>query len=183
MSEEIQEIEKPEAPEQSAPPAEKDKYKRDMLRYKSELEQMKEKMSTYEREKEEAKGNLGKVIEKLKSENQEIKKKYVEDRSNYAKSKIEDSIKMSLTKQGCKDPDTFYRLLDDTSIQALGLDEKFNPDKSEVETLVNENVKKYEHLGFFDKKVNVIDKAPKHIETKKVKSQNDLLTDYISKLK
>lgn len=155
-----QDIEKPQKPAANASESDQEKYKRDMIRYKDQVAELTEKLKAFELADQEQKGNLQKVIEKLKAENKEIKTKYTQDRYQYAVSKIEDNVKLIAQKLGCKDPDTFYRLIDSDEIKTIEVDEKFNASKKDIEEIVTKNMKKYEHLGFFDKKVNIVDKAP-----------------------
>lgn len=169
-------IQEPKRPSSNASNSEHEKFKRDMLRYKDQVAELTDKLKQYEVAEQEAKGNLSKVIEKLKQENKELKSSYTKNQLNYALGKIEDKVKITATKLGCKDPDTFYKLIDQDSIKAVSVDEKFNPSHDEIDALVNDSMKRYEHLGFFDKKVNVIDKAPNsgNNESKAPKKLNEM---------
>jgi len=157
----VQTPKEPPRPSEDASKSDWTKWKRDMLKYKDEVEDLREKIKSYELREEEQKGDLQKVINRLKEENGDLKKKYSQDRFKYAFSKVEDSIKMEAAKLGCKDPDTFFRLIDQAEIKAIEVDDSFNASKKDVQEIVSSNLKKYEHLGFFDKKVNVIDRPPK----------------------
>jgi hypothetical protein len=159
-SENQETLKEPSKPSASASQSDHEKYKRDMLKYKDEVAKLREQLSAYETEREEQKGNLQKVIEKLKSENKEIKSKYSQERLSFAMSKVEETVKAQCALAGCKDPETFFRLIDKEDINALQVDEKYNIDKKEAKDLVEKYSKKYEHLGFFDRKVNIVDKAP-----------------------
>ena len=165
---------KPVEPKNDASSADWKRYKSDMLKYKDQVEDLTEKLQGYELREQEAKGDLQKVIQRLKQENSELKQKYSTDRYNYAFSKIEDSIKMEAAKMGCKDPETFFRLIDQAEIKAIEVDDSFNARKEEIKEIVSSNVKKYEHLGFFDKRVNVIDKAPSGSINQSTNASKDL---------
>lgn len=155
-----QDIQEPVKPNPASSNKDHEKYKRDMIRYKDQVAELNERIKSFELAEQEQKGNLQKVIEKLKSENKELKTKYSQDRYSYAVSKIEDSVKLISQGLGCKDPDTFYRLIDQDEIKTIEVDDRFNASKKDIEEIVTKNMKKYEHLGFFEKRVNIVDKAP-----------------------
>lgn len=145
-----------------------DDYKRDMFRYKSEAKDLKEKLKEYELKEAEAKGNLQDVISKLKDENRSLRGDLAKSKVSFADGKIEDAIKAEALKRGCKDADTFYKLIDRTDIDTVELDSKFNANRDDVKVILDKYSKNYEHLGFFNKKVNIVDATPnnKPIETK-----------------
>jgi phage shock protein A len=162
-------IQEPVKPAASASSKDHERYKRDMIRYKDQVADLTEKLKQFELADQEQKGNLQKVIDKLKTENKELKTKYSQDRYQYAVSKIEDSVKLTAQRLGCKDPDTFYRLIDSEEIKGIEVDERFNASKKDIEEVVTKAMKKYEHLGFFEKKVNVVDRAPSAVNDTKTK--------------
>lgn len=155
-------------------------YKRDMLKFKDEAAELKEKIRAYEMEKEEAKGNLQNVISKLKNELKETKSELYNSKVSYGSGKIEEAIKRQAVQSGCKDPDTFYKLIDGVDIDTIELDTKFNVNMDDVKNIVNNYSKKFEHLGFFGKKVNIVDKTPNNVpptKPEKVKSLEDMSKD------
>jgi hypothetical protein len=149
-------------------------FKKDMLRYKDEVNSLREKLREKELVEEEQKGNLQDVIARLKDENRSIKAELSQSKVSYAEGKIEDSFKRIATQLGCKDPDTFYKLIDRTEIRGVELDDKFNANLEDVKDIVNRYSKQYEHLGFFGKKVNIVDKSPNNNPVEKPKKTKSL---------
>lgn len=137
-----------------------DDYKRDMFKFKSRAKELEEKLQEYELREQEQKGNLQDVIAKLKDENRGLKQSVAQSQVSFAEGKIEDAVKTTAAKLGCTDPETFYRLLDRTDIDMIELDDKFRVNSEDVNGLVDKYRKNYEHLGFFNRKVNVVDGTP-----------------------
>lgn len=155
-------------------------YKRDMLKFKDEANSLRDQLKAYEMEKEEAKGNLQNVISKLKDENRQLKSDLVSSKVSYGSGKIEEAIKRQALQVGCKDPDTFYKLIERTDIDTIELDSKFNVNVDDVKSIVDNYSKRLEHLGFFGKKVNIVDKAPNNKPVEKptkTKSLEDMDKD------
>jgi len=137
-----------------------DDFKRDMLKFKDKAAELENRLKQYELKEEEAKGNLQSVIQKLKDENRELKQTNAQSKVMFAEGKLEESIKNIANQKGCKDVDTFYKLIDKTDLEIVSLDDKFNVSKDDIQSLVENYSKKYEHLGFFGSKVNLVDKTP-----------------------
>jgi hypothetical protein len=135
-------------------------YKRDMLKFKDKAAELENRLKQYELKEEEAKGNLQAVIQKLKDENRELKQTHAQSKVMFAEGKLEESIKSLASQKGCKDVDTFYKLIDKTDLEIVSLDDKFNANKEDIQSLVENYSKKYEHLGFFADKVKIVDKTP-----------------------
>jgi hypothetical protein len=180
ISEESTNIEKPIKPSSDASRADHEKYKRDMLKYKDMVGELQERVKAFEMTEQEQKGNFQKVIQRLKEENKDLKTKYAQANYNYATSKIKDSVITEAVKLGCVDPDTFYKLIDQDDIKTIEVDDSFNAKQDDIKSIIEKNMKKYERLGFFGKKVNVIDKAPSsspnnNEDNKKPKTKEELL--------
>jgi len=162
-----------------------DDFKRDMLRYKDEVSTLRDQLKQYEIAEQEQKGNLQAVIQKLKDENKQLKNVHAQDRVSFAEGKLEESIKSIALQKGCKDADTFYKLIDKVDLDTVQLDDRFNASKDDISTIVENYSKKYEHLGFFGKKVNIVDKAPnaKPVEKEaKTKTLDDMSTEELLEL-
>lgn len=152
-------------------------YKRDMFKFKSEAKELKDKLKEYELREQESKGNLQEVIAKLKEENRTYKTELAQSNMNFAQGKIEEAIKTEALKRGCKDADTFYRLIDSTDIKTIELDTKFNVNKDDVSNILDRYSKDYGHLGFFKNKVNIADASPRtadNTSSKKGKSLDEM---------
>lgn len=137
-----------------------DDYKRDMFKYKQKAKELEERLQEYALADEQKKGNLEGVINALKDENRRLKHETAQSRLSFAEGKLEDAVKGFALKKGCKDPETFYKLIDRNDLQTVELDDKFRANNDDIASIVERYMGKYEHLGFFGKKVNIVDKAP-----------------------
>lgn len=137
-----------------------DDYKRDMFKYKQKAKELEERLQEYALADEQKKGNLEGVINALKDENRRLKHETAQSRLNFAEGKLEDAVKGFALKKGCKDPETFYKLIDRNDLQTVELDDKFRANGDDIASIVERYMGKYEHLGFFGKNINVVDKAP-----------------------
>lgn len=160
-----------------------DDYKKDMFKYKTKSRELQERLDTIELEKEEAKGNLQNVIAKLKNDNKNLKGEVASSKISYAQGRIEEAIKTEAMKRGCKDADTFYKLIDRTDIDTVELDGKFNASKDDITGILDSYSKKLEHLGFFSKTVKIVDGVPKEItQTKKTKALENMTHEELMKV-
>lgn len=160
-------------------------YKRDMFKFKEKTKELEQKLQEYELREQEQKGNLQDVISKLKDENRNLRGEVAQSKLSFAKGKIEDSIKRRAVELGCKNVDVFYKLIDDTDKKTIELDQKFNPRKDDIDLVVEKYKKEFDNLGFFNKSVNVVDKAPnsKPVENKgKQKDLSELSHDELMNL-
>ena len=137
-----------------------DDYKKDMFKFKNRAKELEERLQEYELREQESKGNLQDVISKLKDENRQLKQSVAQSHVSFAEGKIEDAIKTTAAKLGCTDPDTFFKLVDRTDIDMIELDDKFRASNEDVNGIVDKYRTNYEHLGFFKKKVNLVDGTP-----------------------
>jgi len=137
-----------------------DDYRRDMFKFKSEAKSLRDELDEYKLKEQEQAGNLQEVIAKLKGENRQLKQSVAKSEVSFAEGKIEDAIKTVASKLGCTDPETFYRLVERSDIDIIELDDKFRANKEDINSIVDKYRKNYEHLGFFNKKVNIVDGVP-----------------------
>lgn len=149
-------------------------YKRDMFKFKEKTKELEQKLAEYELREQEQQGNLQDVISKLKDENRSLRGDVAQSKLSFAKGKIEDSIKRRAVELGCKNVDVFYRLIDETDTKTIELDQKFNPKKDDIELVVEKYKKEFDNLGFFNKTVNVVDKAPNNKPIENKGKQKDL---------
>lgn len=163
-----------------------DKYRRDMLRYKSELQELRDQVEADKIEKQKQDGDLEGIINTLKTENDTLKRSSAQKDLNYAKTQIENEIKAVALSKGCKDPDAFYKLIDSSQKQLIELEKgTFKVNSKDVQDLVDASMKKFEHIGLFGAKhVRVVDGAPnsKPEVTQKAKTEEELLQSYISNM-
>ena len=149
-----------------------DDYKRDMFKYKQKAKELEDRLQEYALADEQKKGNLEGVINALKDENRRLKQETAQSRLNFAEGKLEDAVKGFALKKGCKDPETFYKLIDRNDLQTVELDDKFRANNDDIASIVERYMGKYEHLGFFGKSVNIVDKSPSNAPVNKPKTKS-----------
>jgi hypothetical protein len=149
-----------------------DDYKRDMFKYKQKAKELEDRLQEYALADEQKKGNLEGVINALKDENRRLKQETAQSRLNFAEGKLEDAVKGFALKKGCKDPETFYKLIDRNDLQTVELDDKFRASSDDIASIVERYMGKYEHLGFFGKSVNIVDKSPSNAPVNKPKTKS-----------
>jgi len=149
-----------------------DDYKRDMFKYKQKAKELEDRLQEYALADEQKKGNLEGVINALKDENRRLKQETAQSRLSFAEGKLEDAVKGFALKKGCKDPETFYKLIDRNDLQTVELDDKFRANNDDIASIVERYMGKYEHLGFFGKSVNIVDKSPSNAPVNKPKTKS-----------
>jgi hypothetical protein len=149
-----------------------DDYKRDMFKYKQKAKELEDRLQEYALADEQKKGNLEGVINALKDENRRLKQETAQSRLSFAEGKLEDAVKGFALKKGCKDPETFYKLIDRNDLQTVELDDKFRASSDDIASIVERYMGKYEHLGFFGKSVNIVDKSPSNAPVNKPKTKS-----------
>ena len=142
-------------------------YKKDMLRFKDEKRAAEEKALKLEQEleslrlaEEEKKGNLSSVLEQYKEKTRTLETQLKQKDYVYAKSRINDLIKLEAKNNGCKDAEAFLQLVGKPALDSISFDENYNPDMQDVKLVVEQAIKKYEHIGLFSKSVNIVDGVP-----------------------
>lgn len=151
-----------------------DDYRKDMFKWKGKAKELQDKLAEYELKEQEQKGNLNEVILKLKEENRALRSDVATSRANFAEGNIENSVKRKAAELGCKDPNTFYKLIDKADISTIEMDSKFNAREDDIEVIIEKYKKNYEHLGFFKKDVKVVDKSPNFDNNKRPEKKKEL---------
>lgn len=103
----------------------------------SEVEKMREKLSSMETEKLEAEGNKDKLIESLKEKIAEKDSRLRNTVGSIAQKNAMSAIVEEAVKIGCNSPAIVKKFLTD-KIDTLQFDENFEPDRDQVMELVNE---------------------------------------------
>lgn len=111
-----------------------------------ELQEMRERIEAFEREKLEKKGEYEQLLSKYKEENQQLKSTAEERHRAFVMSKVNSAIEKEAAKQGCINVGDFRRLLDSTDIEALSVDDSYEVDPKEVEELVSQHKSKRDYL-------------------------------------
>lgn len=113
-----------------------DTYKRTLgeaKKYKSQLEELQERLSSLEQEKLQAEGNKDELIESLKKEVNQWKGKATKAVSSFARSKVHEAMMREASKAGCQDPELVLRAYA-SDIDEIDFDDQFNPDVDQLKT-------------------------------------------------
>lgn len=151
---------KPEAKPNDDMSSGEKKYINDLIRYKKENEEFKSQLEAIALEKETKKGNFQGVISKLKDDLATSKRSNEEMKLNFASNTLDDAIRQEALSKGIKGQqlDVFMKLVDDDAKGIVEFDESFNVKKEDVNTLVDDHLKRYSDV--FKSKVNVVDGTP-----------------------
>jgi hypothetical protein len=136
------------------------KHKERMKAAEARAKELEDQIKSFQLSEEERKGNLSKVIDELKEQNRVLSKSVKEKDFKFAKGNIKSAIKQYAVSQGCKDAEAFTRLLGEDKLDIVSLDDDFNPSGEDIKMIVDEGIKKFEHIGLFGKSVNLVDSVP-----------------------
>ena len=142
-------------------------FRKDMLRYKDQLQaeaakrkQLEDELQEIKLIDEQKKGNYSKVIEELREKNKKLESDIKGKDYVYAKSNIDLAVKSMAIANGCQDAEAFLRLVGDAKLESIAFDSNYRPDIDDVKSIVEEGMKQYEHIGLFGRKVNLVDGVP-----------------------
>lgn len=102
-------------------------------KYKSQLEELQDRLSSLEQEKLQAEGNKEELIESLKKEVNQWKGKATKAVSSFAKSKVHEAMMREASKAGCQDPELVLRAYAQ-DLDEIDFDDQFNPDLDQLKT-------------------------------------------------
>lgn len=117
------------------------------------------KLKEYEQQELQAKGKYEELVSSLKEENSRLKNDLTNERKSYYWSKVENAVKTKAVEAGCVNPDKLLRLVDENSLKALEVDDKWNVSDKDLEFLIAEAKKENDFL-FKKKSANVVDGVP-----------------------
>ena len=139
--------------ETSQPTLSYDTYKRtvgEAKKYKHQLTEAQEKLKLYEQKEMEAAGQHADLIAALRAENSKLKLDVEERDQVYQWSKRSESLKNELTRAGCIKSDHLLRLIDESVLNEIEIDDNFNPVSDDVKRVV-ENFKGDPDYGYLFK--------------------------------
>jgi sugar-specific transcriptional regulator TrmB len=122
----------------------------------SEFNSLSERLRQLEQEKLAAEGNKEKLIESLKSEVNETKKKYQTTVGAFAISQAKNVLIDEAVKQGCNSVDVLTKFLEDDLVNLDFQEDGFTPDRAQVKMLV-ENARKKAPILFAKGAPNIAD--------------------------
>ncbi len=152
--------------DESLTPPERD-YKKDMLRFKDLYNKSQETINSFETrfqdleiERAQSQGDKDKVIQNLQEELRKTKNTVRQSNYTQAKTNVIADLKVKAKEMNCIDPDLFISLVGDDRIGKVTVDGLFRPDPDEVNDLIDEKMKEFEHIKLFSKDVRITDRTP-----------------------
>ena len=121
----------------------KEKLLGENKKLKAQLAELQRIAESAQQEKLQAEGKKDELINSLKQEKEQLKQKVLGTHSAFATRIIHGELKAEAAKAGCVSLDDFVRLVD---IEAIEVDENYNPDPEKVKSLVQEAVKTRPYL-------------------------------------
>ena len=128
--------EKPSRPELSY-----DTYKRtvgEAKKYKSQVQEMQERLKTYEEREMEAKGQHQDLIQALRDENAKLKSGIRERDEVYTWSKRREALTSAAYQLGCSKPEHLLKLMDVEKLNEIEVKEDFTPVMDDIHRVVEE---------------------------------------------
>lgn len=102
---------------------------------KSEVEQLRDRLTQLEQEKLSLEGNKDQLIDTLKGERDQLKQKLTTAVGSFARSKVNEVLISEMAKAGCQDAELLLRAYEQ-EISDVEFDEKFNPNRDQVKAFV-----------------------------------------------
>jgi predicted nuclease with TOPRIM domain len=128
--------EKPSRPELSY-----DTYKRtvgEAKKYKSQVQEMQERLKMYEEKEMEAQGKHQDLIQALRDENSRLKDGIRERDEVYTWSKRREALMSAAYQQGCSKPEHLLKLMDSEKLNEIEVKEDFTPVMEDITRVVDE---------------------------------------------
>lgn len=125
--------------ESSQPALSYDTYKRtvgEVKKVKSQNAELMERLKTYEQRDLEAQGKHADLIQALRQENQKLKQDVEERDQVYTWSRRSEGLKSELSKHGCRNSDHLLRLMDESVLNEIEVDDNYVPIKEDVARVV-----------------------------------------------
>ena len=142
-------------------------YKKDMLKYKdlwqesqNRIGSLETKFQDIEIERAQSQGDKDKVIQSLQEELRKTKNTVRQTNYTNAKTNVIADLKIKAKEMNCTDPDLFIKLVGDDRIGKVTVDGQFRPDPDEINDLIDEKMKEFEHIKLFSKDVRITDRTP-----------------------
>lgn len=126
-------------------------------KYKSKLSDVEERLKAYEERDLEQQGKYQDLVKSLREENSKLKSA-VDERDNvYSWSKRSEALRHTAEKEGCVRAEHLLRLMSDEQLQAIEIDEDYNPVQDDVVRVINEFKANPEYDYLFKKKAPSVD--------------------------
>ena len=126
-------------------------------KYKSKLNDVEERLKAYEERALEQQGKYQDLVKALREENSKLKSAVDERDSVYSWSKRSEALRHTAEKEGCVRAEHLLRLMSDEQLQAIEIDEDYNPVQEDVVRVINEFKANPEYDYLFKKKAPSVD--------------------------
>lgn len=126
-------------------------------KYKSKLNDVEERLKAYEERELEQQGKYQDLVKALREENSKLKSAVDERDSVYSWSKRSEALRHTAEKEGCVRAEHLLRLMSDEQLQAIEIDDDYNPVQEDVVRVINEFKANPEYDYLFKKKAPSVD--------------------------
>jgi len=111
------------------------------------------------------KGNVEEVITKLKEQNKQLENSLSGTKDSFIITQKKNALKTEAIKRGCKNPEKFLKLLDSTDLQLVQINENFEVNMEDVNSILEKSVKE-DDIGLFSPtNIKVADRTPANQKT------------------
>lgn len=140
--------------------AENEKLTKQNADFFTEIKDVKEKLSGFQKEKDDAnakkeieKGEFEKVLARKDEEISKLSETLNNSTSAFKKKAMDSQVMQALTKRECRDPKAFMKLMGGYT-DKVKISDDFEIDEESLNSLIDQTNKSYETLGLFKKDVN-----------------------------
>ena len=147
-------------------------FKRDMLKYKDENSDLRDRLKDIDLEKQTRKGDFEGVISTLKDEVKNLKGKLATKDYSYANTQIDSALEKEALERGVTGNklEILMKLIDENDKGAVSLDDRYIVDKEDVKGLVDKHMDRYSDI--FTKRVKISDGVPSNIMPAQTKEKS-----------
>lgn len=126
-------------------------------KYKSQLSEAQSRLEAYEQKEMEAQGKHQDLINALRDENQKLKAGISERDQVYTWSKRSEALRHVANQNGCIHSDHLLRLMDESVLQQIEVDDHYNPVAEDVQRVVESFKGNPEYQYLFRAKAHSVD--------------------------
>ena len=152
-------------------------------KYKSQLSDAQSRLEAYEQKEMEAQGKHQDLINALRDENQKLKAGISERDQVYTWSKRSEALRHVASQQGCVKPDHLLRLMDESVLQQIEVDDSYNPVPDDVHRVVESFKGNPDYQYLFRSKAPSVDTVTPNSKAQKKESKkiSEMSSDEIAK--
>ena len=151
---------------------------------KSELAEARQRLEAYEQKEMEAQGKHQDLINALRDENQKLKAGISERDQVYTWSKRSEALRHVANQNGCIHSDHLLRLMDESVLQQIEVDDHYNPVAEDVQRVVESFKRNPEYQYLFRSKAPSVDTVTPNSKAQKKESKkiSEMSADEIAKI-